>query len=97
MLHLIFQLSETGAAVLERIDAGDAAVFIGQSALRLLNRGYLADSLAGAAKTRYLCVLGDDLEALGIGCEELVEGVEVIDYAGLVDLTVKHRQSQSWF
>lgn len=95
MLHLIFQLSES--AVLDRIDTGDAAVFMGQSVLRTLKRSIWADVLTRAATNRYLCVLGDDLEMFGIGRDDLAEGVDVIDYAALVDLTVKHRLSQSWF
>ena len=43
-----------------------------------------------------LYVLADDLEVRGIAVSELVTGIEVIDYAGLVALTVKNPVIQSW-
>lgn len=95
MLHLIFQ-SPIETAVLERTDAGDVLVFLENSVLRILQNGILADTLTKQLNTQLLYVLEDDLSVRGIDADELVQGIEVIDYAGLVALTVKHPLIQSW-
>jgi tRNA 2-thiouridine synthesizing protein B len=43
-----------------------------------------------------LFVLSDDIAVRGITPNELVKGVEVIDYAELVELTVNNPVIQSW-
>jgi tRNA 2-thiouridine synthesizing protein B len=95
MLHLIFQ-SPINAAILERIAAGDDVVFLENSVLRLLQKGSLNDTLAQLLKRNRLCVLAEDIEVRGIVAEELVNGIDVIDYAELVSLTVKNPLSLSW-
>ena len=95
MLHLIFQ-SPIEMAILERIDSGDDVMFLENSVLRILRKGSLCDILTQMLKHNHLCVLGDDIMARGIPADELVQGIEVIDYAELVRLTVKHPVIQSW-
>ncbi|MDD1625745.1 MAG: sulfurtransferase complex subunit TusB [Methylococcaceae bacterium] len=95
MLHLIFQ-SPIDIAILERIDSGDDAVFLENSVLRILQKGSLSDTLTQLLKQNRLCVLADDIEVRGIVADELVNGIEVIDYSELVRLTVKNPVIQSW-
>ena len=95
MLHLIFQ-SPIETALFERFDAGDVAVFLESSVLRLLQNSLLADSLRQQLSKNRLCVLADDLSIRGISTDELVNGIEVIDYVELVKLTVDNPVIQSW-
>ncbi len=95
MLHLVFQ-SPVEPALFERFDAGDVAVFLENSVLRLLQNSLLADSLKQQLSKNRLCVLADDLSIRGISTSELVNGIEVIDYAELVKLTVNNPVIQSW-
>ena len=95
MLHLIFQ-SPIDIAILERIDSGDDVVFLENSVLRILQKGSLNDTLMRFLKRNRLCVLADDIEVRGIVADELVSGIEVIDYSELVKLTVKNPVIQSW-
>ncbi len=95
MLHLIFHSSEVNAA-LERIEAGDAVVFLGSSILRLVASGSLVRVLTQSAKTCYLCALSDDLATFGIDRGDLIDGIEVIEYADWIQLAVTHKQSLSW-
>jgi tRNA 2-thiouridine synthesizing protein B len=95
MLHLIFQ-SPIDMAILERIDSGDDVMFLENSVLRILQKSSLCDFLTQMLKHNRLCVLGDDIMARGILADELVQGIEVIDYAELVRLTVKNPVIQSW-
>ena len=96
MLHLIFQ-SPIETAVLERTEAGDAVVFIGNSVVMTLRQGVLAERLATLTQSRLLYVLSDDIVMRGIAHEALVAGVDVIDYSGLVALTLEHKVIQSWY
>jgi len=95
MLHLIFQ-SPIDMAILERIDSGDDVVFLENSVMRILKNGCLSDTLMQLLKQNRLYVLADDIVVRGINADELVNGIEVIDYSELVKLTVKNLVIQSW-
>ena len=95
MLHLIFQ-SPIETAILERIDSGDVVVFLENAVLRILQNSLLSDTLTQQLGSNRLCVLSDDIAVRGIAADELVKGIEVIDYAGLVELTVNNPVIQSW-
>jgi tRNA 2-thiouridine synthesizing protein B len=96
MLHLIFQ-TPIDIAILERIDSGDDVVFLENSVLRILKKGSLNDTLAKLLNRNRLCVLVNEIEVRGIAADELVNGIEIIDYSELVRLTVKNPVIQSWF
>ena len=95
MLHLVFQ-SPIEAAVLERIDSGDVVVFLENAVLRVLQNSVISDAVTQQLGKNRLCVLSDDIAIRGISPNELIEGLEVIDYAGLVELTVNNPIVQSW-
>ncbi|MGZ4956707.1 MAG: sulfurtransferase complex subunit TusB [Methylobacter sp.] len=95
MLHLIFQ-SPIETALLERIDSGDVVVFLENAALRVLQNSSISDVLTRQLGSNRLCVLSDDIAIRGIASDELVKGIEVIDYAGLVELTVNNPIIQTW-
>lgn len=96
MLHLIFQ-SPIETAVLERTDTGDVLVFLEDSVLRILQNGSLSDTLTQKLSAHRLCVVSDHLAVRGITADELIKGIDVIDYSELVALTIKHPVIQSWF
>ncbi|MFU8788173.1 MAG: sulfurtransferase complex subunit TusB [Methylobacter sp.] len=95
MLHLVFQ-SPVETAILERIGTGDVVVFLENAVLRVLKNSTLSAKLTQHLAGHRLCVLSDDITVRGIAADELTQGVEVIDYAGLVELTVQHPLIQSW-
>jgi tRNA 2-thiouridine synthesizing protein B len=95
VLHLVFQ-SPIEIAVLERIEAGDVVVFLENAVLRILRNGLLSTSLTQLLGTNRLCVLSEDMAVRGIAADELVEGIDIIDYAGLVELAVNNHVIQSW-
>ena len=95
MLHLIFQ-SPIDSAILERIDSGDDVLFLENAVLRILKKGSLCPVLTQLLTQNRLYVLIDDIEVRGIATAELLEGIDVIDYSGMVDLTVKNPVIQSW-
>ncbi|MEY3808662.1 MAG: sulfurtransferase complex subunit TusB [Pseudomonadota bacterium] len=95
MLHLIFQ-SPIEIAVLERMALGDVAVFLENAVLRLLQHGQISARLTQQLGNNRLYVLSEDLVVRGITVDQLIKGIEVIDYARLVELTINHPVIQSW-
>ncbi|MGZ4980660.1 MAG: sulfurtransferase complex subunit TusB [Methylobacter sp.] len=95
MLHLVFQ-SPIETAILERIDSGDVVVFLENAVLRVLQDSVISDTLTRQLGRNRFCVLSDDIAIRGIALNELVRGIEVIDYAGLVELAVNSPIIQSW-
>ncbi|MGZ8096960.1 MAG: sulfurtransferase complex subunit TusB [Methylosarcina sp.] len=95
MLHLISQFS-AATPILERIDTGDSVVFLDNAVLRLLRNGNLEGNLTQLLLRNRFYVLADDLVMRGITTDELIKGIEVIDYPRLVALTVEHHLIQTW-
>jgi tRNA 2-thiouridine synthesizing protein B len=95
MLHLI-SASPIATAVLERIDSGSSVVFLENAVLWILRNGQLHGRLAGMLADHHLYALSADMRMRGINAAQIVQGIEVIDYEGLVELTVAHPLIQSW-
>ena len=95
MLHLIFQ-SPIQLPVLERIGSDDDVVFLESSVLSLLAKGSLQAVLVPMLAHNKFYVLLEDIEIRGIQPTELVLGIEMIDYEGLVNLTVKNPHILTW-
>jgi tRNA 2-thiouridine synthesizing protein B len=74
------------------------------SAILLIEDGVIAavsgtaheDTLRQAMNGRKVYVLGPDLLARGLSTDKVVEGVDVVDYEGFVELTEKHDKVQAW-
>lgn len=96
MLHLIFQ-SPLETATLQRIGTGDTLLFLENAVTWLLKNSENSFDLSNLLATNGLFVLRNDIETRGIGIEELVSGIAVIDYSEWVTLTMQHQQIQSWF
>ena len=41
-------------------------------------------------------VMGPDLDARGVNKDKLIDGINVVDYGGFVDLVAEHSATQSW-
>lgn len=96
MLHLINQ-SPIILATLERISSGDDVVFL-ESAVWNALCGHELNTQFNTLidNTIQLYVLEDELIVAGIDPEQLMAGVAVIDYSGLVELTVKNKVIKTW-
>jgi len=95
MLHLVSQALQQ--AIVERIAAGDDVVLQQVSVWAALN-GHAdnAKLLQLFALPSQVYVLREMLEVNGIETSRLLAGVKVIDYPGLVDLTVKNPVIHTW-
>ena len=49
-----------------------------------------------AAQNLKLYVLGPDLNARGMTEDRVIDGIEIVDYAGFVDLAADHDKVNAW-
>ena len=54
------------------------------------------DKMVAAGNRHKIFVLGPDLEARGLAVENVIAGIETVDYGGFVDLAASHDNVQSW-
>lgn len=96
MLHLVSAPRLT-AAICQRTSAGDDLVLQGGAVWAVL-QGHADHSLLQSliAANCGIHAMADLLVAAGIDQQRLVPGVRCLDYAGLVDLTVKHSIIHTW-
>lgn len=85
-LRTCLRLAKEGSTILLIEDAVYAAV----------TGTAVEDMMTEATKQHRVCVLGPDLKARGLGEARLIEDINVVDYAGFVDLAVEHDRVQSW-
>jgi tRNA 2-thiouridine synthesizing protein B len=96
MLHLL-SLAVLPQAVVERIGAGDDVV-LQQDMVWTVLQGHCdnAKLLQLLANGCQIYVLQDMLAVHGIKTSSVLSGVKIIDYPGLVELTVKNPVIHSW-
>ena len=95
MLHIISQVP-IEAAIIGRIDSGGTIILIEDAVLSTLRLGEMAEQWLGLLEYHRVCVLEADLDARGVSKGEIVDGLEVVDYRGFVELTVENAVIHSW-
>ena len=95
MLHIISR-SPLELSILDRIDNGDAVLFIDNAVLLLSQQGSMAGTLSRLQNRCRVYVLQEDLVIRGIHPDSLVTGIGEVDYPGFVKLTETNELIQSW-
>ncbi len=85
-LESCLRLAQQGSAIL-LIEDGVYAALQGTAA---------AEQIVGHMDDISFYVLGPDIAARGLGGAPLIDGIEVVDYGGFVDLVVDHDATQAW-
>jgi tRNA 2-thiouridine synthesizing protein B len=85
-LSSCLRLAESGSGILLLEDAVYAA----------LQGTSVTDEVVGCSKDFQIYVLGPDLAARGMSDKQIINGLEIIDYEGFVDLVVEHDAVHSW-
>jgi len=95
MLHVVnkspYELNSLGTCV-GYCREGDTLLLIEDGVYAALATGQAAAQLRGLK----VAALSSDLKARGIVADKLVEGIQVVDYAGFVDLVETTDRVQSW-
>jgi len=85
-LESCLRLSKEGCAVLLFEDAVYGA----------LKGTQLEATIVEALKSKKMYVLLPDVEARGMRAEDVISGVQTVDYAGFVDLVAEKATVQAW-
>ncbi len=99
MLHIVnkspFEKTSFGSC-LNHAKAGDSILMIEDASVGAIKNSSFSNQLTSALTDKKVYVLGGDLAARGIDKSRMIDGIEVVDYAGFVDLTVNNETTQSW-
>jgi tRNA 2-thiouridine synthesizing protein B len=55
----------------------------------------IADKMSSATGVKFF-VMGPDLKARGVSEDKLMDGIEIVDYAGFVKLAAENDRVQAW-
>ena len=78
--------------------AGDCVLLIEDAVIGAVSGSTLVAELQQAINGNAVKIyaLAPDLAARGVKAERVLEGIQLVDYAGFVDLTVANEKTQSW-
>ena len=99
MLHIVNKSpfeKNSFQSCLNHANAGDSILMIEDAAVGAIKGSSFSAELTSALSEKKVYVLGGDLAARGINQDRMIDGIEVVDYAGFVDLTVNNETTQSW-
>ena len=80
---------------LQHCKPGSSLLLIEDGIYAGLKNTKFSDSIVNAMKDINVYVLEPDLNARGVQ-DKLIDGIKTVDYAGFVDLSVKHDKVQAW-
>lgn len=86
----------TLGSCLAHATAGASVLLIEDGVYGAMRGTAVADTVQQAARDCKIYVLGPDMAARGIAQDKLIEGINVVDYGGFVDLTTECDKVQSW-
>lgn len=73
-----------------------AAILLLEDGVYGASKGTVFESLITGASDKKFYALEPDLMARGIAEDRVIDGVELVDYAGFVDLVVANDKVQAW-
>ena len=77
--------------------AGSDILLIEDGVYAALSGSEFSYLIQDALDDKKIYALAEDLAARGLQTAELIDGIDVIDYAGFVDLVVRCEKVQTWF
>jgi tRNA 2-thiouridine synthesizing protein B len=99
MLHLVNK-SPTDRnnldSCLRLAEAGSSVLLLEDGVYAALSKAASAEAVNLRMGELTFYVLGPDVSARGLDDKPLIDGINVVDYGGFVDLVVEHDAAQSW-
>ena len=99
MLHLInkspFERNALDSC-LRMAKSGSAILLIEDGVYAALANATHAEKIIDRMDDFSFYVLGPDVAARGLSDAPLIEGIDVVDYEGFVDMVAEHDATQSW-
>ena len=99
MLHLVNKSPFDRNALdscLRLATAGSSVLLLEDGVYAALNKATSAEAVKQRMDDMTFYVLGPDVSARGLDDTPLIDGINVVDYGGFVDLVVEHDVAQSW-
>ena len=99
MLHLINKSPFDRNALdtcLRLAKAGSSVLLLEDGVYAAMSGGSYAKAVSDRMGELTFYVLGPDVSARGLDDKPLIDGIDVVDYGGFVDLVVEHETAQSW-
>ncbi len=99
MLHLINKSPLDRSALdscLRLAKSGGSVLLIEDGVYAAMRKAAYAAEISKRMGDLKFYVLGPDVSARGPDDTPLIDGINVIDYGGFVDLVVEHEVTQSW-
>ena len=99
MLHLINKSPYDRNALdscLRLAQPGSSVLLIEDGVYAALSKADSAQAVSKRMEDLTVYVLGPDVSARGLDDTPLIDGINVVDYGGFVDLVVEHDVAQSW-
>ncbi|MCG6870679.1 MAG: sulfurtransferase complex subunit TusB [Gammaproteobacteria bacterium] len=75
---------------------GSGILFLEDGVYGALKGTAASEKVAKAAGEHKVYVLGPDLAARGMQEDQILDGIQVVDYAGFVDLAAEHDRVNAW-
>ncbi|MCP3670431.1 MAG: sulfurtransferase complex subunit TusB [Gammaproteobacteria bacterium] len=98
ILHTVnkspFEKSSVGSCLAHALE-GSSILFYEDAVYAVLKGASIEPLVAGFDGVK-LYALGADLKARGITDDKMIDGIEIVDYAGFVDLSAEHDKVQAW-
>ena len=99
ILHTVnkspFEKDSLDACIAHAID-GSAVLLIEDGVYAAANGTAVEPRVRSAMQRLNFYVLTSDYKARGFGEAELIDGIELVDYGGFVDLVTGHDSVQAW-
>lgn len=73
-----------------------SAVLLYEDGVYAAMKGTAAEGKVKSAQGVKFYVLGPDLKARGLSTDRVTDGIEIVDYAGFVDLAAEHGKVVAW-
>ena len=99
MLHLINKSPFDRNALdscLRLAKAGSSVLLLEDGVYAAMSKADSAEAVGTRMEDLTFYVLGPDVSARGLDDKPLIDGINVVDYGGFVDLVVEHEVAQSW-
>ena len=99
MLHLVNKSPFDRNALdscLRLATAGGSVLLLEDGVYAALQKASSAEAVKERMEDMTFYVLGPDVSARGLDDTPLIDGINVVDYGGFVDLVVEHDVAQSW-
>lgn len=81
---------------LGRIKDGAAVLLFEDAIYGAMKGTAVAGKIQSAMEKGKVYVLGPDLRARGMSEDQVLDGINVVDYGGFVDLVTEHDNVQAW-